>query len=69
LRALKEFEDLPNQGSTSRSLAQWWSAWERNGWRRCHPNVRHENKLMGLRAHLSARIKTVTDTDVKPIVI
>jgi hypothetical protein len=23
LRALKEFEDLPNQGSTSRSLAQW----------------------------------------------
>jgi len=31
LRALKEFENLPNQGSTSRSLAQWWSAWERNG--------------------------------------
>jgi len=31
LRALKEFEHLPNQGSTSRSLAQWWSAWERNG--------------------------------------
>jgi hypothetical protein len=29
LRALKEFEDLPNQGSTSTSLAQWWSAWER----------------------------------------
>jgi hypothetical protein len=31
LRALKEFEDLPNQGSTTRSLAQWWSAWGRNG--------------------------------------
>ena len=31
LRALKEFEDLPNQGSTSRSLAQWWSAWEGYG--------------------------------------
>ena len=31
LRALREFEDSPNQGSTSRSLAQWWSAWERNG--------------------------------------
>jgi len=30
LRALKELEDLPNQGSTSRSLAQWWSVWERN---------------------------------------
>jgi hypothetical protein len=30
LRALKEFGDLPNQGSTSRSLAQWWSAWERS---------------------------------------
>ena len=27
LRALKDFEDLPNQGSTNRSLAQWWSAW------------------------------------------
>jgi len=27
LRALKNFEDLPNQGSTNRSLAQWWSAW------------------------------------------
>ena len=31
LRALKEFEDSPKQGSMSRSLAQWWSAWERNG--------------------------------------
>ena len=31
LRALKEFEDSPKQGSRSRSLAQWWSARERNG--------------------------------------
>jgi hypothetical protein len=31
LRALKEFEGLPNQGPTSTSLAQWWSVWEKNG--------------------------------------
>ena len=27
LRALKDFENLPKQGPSSRSLTQWWSAW------------------------------------------
>ena len=30
LRALEEFEKLPQQGPSSRSLTRWWSAWERN---------------------------------------
>ncbi len=30
LRGLKDFENLPEQGSSSRSLAEWWSAWEGN---------------------------------------
>jgi hypothetical protein len=30
LRALEEFERLPEQGPSSRSLTQWWSAWEEN---------------------------------------
>lgn len=30
LRALEEFEKLPKQGPSSRSLTQWWSAWEEN---------------------------------------
>lgn len=28
LRALEEFEKLPKEGPSSRTLAQWWNAWE-----------------------------------------
>jgi hypothetical protein len=30
LGALEEFEKLPKQGPFSKTLTQWWNAWETN---------------------------------------
>jgi hypothetical protein len=30
LRAFEEFEELPKQGPSSRTLTEWWNAWETN---------------------------------------